>query len=274
MMLQGNALIILFLILLSCYSTAYLRAYRRISTPSLPNQCILSKTQLKMSESIDDGSTKHQLRLSYAQLFAALPLVSISLPWLLNDILSDDGSQSSSMKRSVEIIALLLAKRIYLYSWAITTFKTVAFRSADLPGSLGQRFKVVNEELFSFLNINDKAQDEGAEEIKDSAYDALDNVPLATQVTVIPALLSVFLLTAYAVLYLGGSMQATIPNSSDGFSVIARSLASSIAPLFSIFTVSAVCALFTGNEIKALLDSTSQTFTTTTAKVRKIVTIF
>ena len=82
--------------------------------------------------------------IQYTWFFSVLPLISLCFPFLLE---SASSSNIPEEKRFF-LILLLIVKRIYLYFLALSTVDVAARRSFNCPPELGQRLKLLNDEIF------------------------------------------------------------------------------------------------------------------------------
>jgi hypothetical protein len=87
-----------------------------------------------------------------------------------------------------------------MYTVALTTVELAAKRSVNLPGSLGQRLMLINEEIFSnipFINYKKTSSQEEYKEI----FTNLDNLSEKQQATGLPIIIGICM---YVCIYVYG----------------------------------------------------------------------
>jgi hypothetical protein len=175
--------------------------YKAISRPNslLPKGVVLPtivsvRTSRKFASPIDlktgEFDVSEQLKGKYLMNFIILPIVAATtIPFLLGKITDFD---INAFERQYYIIALLISKRLILYSTALNVLEISSFRSITAEIGLGKRLKSINDELFDGL-FNVSFADDNATQV---AYDQLDRVDGSTQAALLPVILFSFLLNS------------------------------------------------------------------------------
>lgn len=166
------------------------------------SKCYLSETndyanKIILNENIENIVNNKMKQLDI-MTYMILPITSLIFPQLLT-VITD--STLSSRQRQVAIIALLISKRIYIYSWAYSTISTIAYRSISLPSGFGQRTKLINEELtrnvFNSSILWNKMNQNAT--IDDGIYEEMDKTSPVILVSSIPIILTISILSAFTI---------------------------------------------------------------------------
>jgi len=202
---------------------------------------------------------KPECTQEYICLFVLCALCSYFFPFFLENII--DFTLPFSDRQNY-IIALLIGKRIYIYSLGILAVAIVAKRSINSPSKLGERMMELNKEIFDPLPGNESQIEK---KDKETAYKALDQIDGTTQALLLPVFLCALLLISFLGLGTAG-MFSNLPGESttglqDGlafFKDIFQSVSifpSKFAPGFLFFSNLAVCFFFCKNELKYLVNA-------------------
>ncbi|KAJ1431417.1 signal peptide peptidase-domain-containing protein [Ochromonadaceae sp. CCMP2298] len=197
--------------------------------------------------------------ITYAAAFLALPLASLALPALLDRVVDFSIPPES---RQYYILALLLSKRLYLYSLAFATLYISATRAYTEPVRLGQRLMQINDGAFEgfplldglrvgplladFKDIDNEVTDDvdsaaatdstlSAKEKEEKRvrkekaaavqefYGSADNVSDEAQAAFLPIALSAALIGSFALLNTGTGVTAP-PDSTSAFLTLLEQL--------------------------------------------------
>ncbi|CAN0008976.1 unnamed protein product, partial [Heterosigma akashiwo] len=199
----------------------------------------------------------------YAWALVLLPLASMVFPYLLDQI---TNLALPAAARQTSILELLLAKRVYIYTLALSTVALAAKRSFNTPVGLGQRIQEINGEIFEGIAGNySQIERESNKEL----YEALDSVEGSTQAVALPFIFGTVLALSFGTIafanFLSQSLLNTPPDSLPSLeqtfpflfelSQSIKQAISSFIPSFTILSNAAVCWLFTKTELQGLLGS-------------------
>lgn len=182
--------------------------------------------------------------LAHTGLLCAAPT---AVPLLIQPLYESYQASTAAGQESVPLLlGFLLAKRLGLYSLAITTVGLAALRSGDADPALGARLKSVTAEMIGPLPAADSMLAE-SEEIAT----ALDRTSSSQQAAALPLLLG---------LVLAGSTAALMPAAppSDDGPLQLSALLSALRPAFatlSALSTAGVSTLFCGAELQAILSA-------------------
>eukprot|EP00277_Geminigera_cryophila_P011512 CAMPEP_0179454812 /NCGR_PEP_ID=MMETSP0799-20121207/38764_1 /TAXON_ID=46947 /ORGANISM="Geminigera cryophila, Strain CCMP2564" /LENGTH=173 /DNA_ID=CAMNT_0021253241 /DNA_START=263 /DNA_END=785 /DNA_ORIENTATION=- len=130
----------------------------------------------------------------YLWFFGVLPAASAMFPALV----SAAQAASTQDERRTLIIAFLIMKRVYLYSWAVSIVDVAARRARDVPRELGERVQQLNTELFSGVLSERQMKELDSKEAVE-AYSQLNKLEGTTQAAALPVFLGVSLLASFAI---------------------------------------------------------------------------
>eukprot|EP01038_Epipyxis_sp_PR26KG_P004656 gene4656-6543_t len=262
---------------IKCRRNPYHRCYHHDKENINSNQYHRLRLHSVSSDMDSVSSQKLQNNLnisSYFNLIVTIPLLTTVLPVLLDSITTTSTIPST---RQIEIISLLLMKRIILYSIAVVTLRLAAKRAVTEDVQLGKRLSSINQDLFDGLiqfedyieqdnnnltNINNIMNDITHIQATDPVvsnktssltplYQTMNKINEPIQAIALPIIIIVSLLSSFLLLSFQVNNNYANNNVLDVMSSPSlASLLSSSIPILTIISNFMVCFLFFKTEFK------------------------
>ena len=181
-----------------------------------------------------------------------IPLATnLLIPYLLTEVTNFDKSPQD---RQWFILALLISKRVAIYSFAGSCLDYCAKRSINVKSGLGERLLDINNEIFDIFGETYTQQI--TTDLKES-YEALDELDGTTQAISLPLLLGGFLIASFLPIALSSQLSNNMNDVNNNMNNIdftwLKEILLNIQPAlgyFSAFTGAIVCILFARIELK------------------------
>ena len=186
---------------------------------------------------------------SYAIDFTLLPITFAGIiPLLLNDITDFNKSPS---ERQISILALLLTKRVAIYSFAYSAIKLCAKRSMSLSENLGERVLSINNEIFQAFGANYTTL---LEEQTAPTITQLNDIDGNTQALSLPIIVAGTLISSAIPIVIGSYLKQQIVLDNNNLQESAELIKSIISflPVLSGIAGAIVCGLFARVELLAI----------------------
>jgi len=224
------------------------------SSLNISPKCSICALSLRRDEKIDIVSDVPS-SLTYGLSLGILPAVwYVTIPELLSRV--TDFSVAAE-DRQVDILLLLVTKRVALYSTAASFLNLCAIRAVCVQESLGQRLAGLNDEVFEVFGSNFTAllEDESVEAVR-----VLDETDGQTQAVALPVLVAGSLLASFIPVVLSNALSGSSVDNVVGTGALEISkpflqILSQTLPSVSLLSSAAVVLLFSRVELKVFLSS-------------------
>ena len=216
----------------------------------------ISNNDLNIAESSKkENSIDVDSNLAFTTMLGIPLATNLLIPYLLTEV---TNFNKSPQERQWFILALLLSKRVAIYSFAGSCLDYCAKRSMNVKFGLGQRLLDINNEIFGVFG---KTYTEQITTDFQESYEALDELDGTTQAIALPILLGGFLLISFLPIVLSSQLNNGMNGMNNNMNIdltLVKEILLNIQPVllnFSAISGAIVCILFARIELKSVLST-------------------